>query len=73
MIKDAQKSLLQDERVVNEINQHKWFESEKVGYDIGFDKAAEDWLNRFSKTWLAKNNGDQKKRSSAKASSRIKR
>ena len=69
MIKDAQKSLLQDERVINEINQHKWIESEKAGFDIGFDKAAEDWINRFSKSWADKNN----QKSGAKASSRIRR
>ncbi|MDP2654041.1 MAG: DUF4032 domain-containing protein [Candidatus Omnitrophota bacterium] len=59
------KQLLKDQRVVNEINRHKWFESEKLGYDIGFDKAAEDWIKRFSKDWLK--NGDAKKNSKAKA------
>lgn len=27
-----------------EINKHKWIESEKVGYDIGFEKALLDWV-----------------------------
>lgn len=58
MIKAESKKLLQDERVVSEINRHKWFESEKLGYDIGFDKAAEDWLNRFSQNWLKGNSND---------------
>ena len=31
---------------------YKWIESEKAGHDIGFEKAAEDWLKRFSKTWI---------------------
>jgi hypothetical protein len=44
--------LLKDGRVIEEINRHKWFESEKVGYDIGFDRAAEDWLRRFSRDWM---------------------
>ena len=32
----------QDE--VEEINKHKWIESEKAGYDIGFEKALVDWI-----------------------------
>ena len=40
----AHKELLKDRRVVEEINRHLWIESEKAGYDIGFDKAASDWL-----------------------------
>ena len=40
--------LLQDKRVVEEINRHLWIESEKAGHDIGFDSAASDWLqNHF--------------------------
>lgn len=27
-----------------EIERHKWYESEKAGYDIGWDRAAVDWL-----------------------------
>jgi len=42
--------LLKDPRVVKEIERHKWIESEKAKVDIGFDKAAEDWMNRFSET-----------------------
>ncbi len=44
--------LLKDERVKEEIGRHRWIESEKSGMDIGFDKAAADWLNRFSDAWL---------------------
>jgi len=44
--------LLQDQRVVDEINRHLWIESEKAGYDIGFDKAKEEWLEKFSKAWM---------------------
>jgi hypothetical protein len=57
MIKAESKKMLQDERVINEVNRHKWLESEKAGYDIGFDKAAEDWMNRFSQSWLKNNSG----------------
>ena len=29
---------------LNEILKHKWIESEKVGYDIGFEKALMSWI-----------------------------
>jgi len=44
--------LLKDRQVIDEINRHLWIESEKAGYDIGFDRAAEDWLMRFSSAWM---------------------
>ncbi len=47
--------LLKDKRVVEEIERHKWFESQKAGCDIGFEKASKDWIARFSKEWLKKN------------------
>jgi hypothetical protein len=28
---------------IHEILKHKWIESEKAGYDIGFDRARTDW------------------------------
>lgn len=27
-----------------EILLHKWYESEKAGYDVGFDRAATNWM-----------------------------
>jgi len=51
MPKRESKKLLQDARVKEEINRHKWIESEKAGYDIGFDKAAEDWISRYADDW----------------------
>ena len=30
-----------------EILTHKWYESEKAGHDIGWERAAVDWLVRF--------------------------
>ncbi len=51
MPKRESKKLLQDERVKEEIDRHKWIESEKAGYDIGFDKAAEDWISRYADEW----------------------
>ena len=46
------KELLQVPEAVEEIKRHLWIESEKAGYDIGYDKAAEDWLNQFSDAWI---------------------
>jgi hypothetical protein len=46
------KELLDVPEAVEEIKRHLWIESEKAGYDIGFDRAAEDWLNRFSDAWV---------------------
>jgi hypothetical protein len=34
-----------------EILRHKWIESEKVGYDIGFEKALLDWVMRHRGSW----------------------
>ena len=34
-----------------EILKHKWLESEKVGYDIGFERALTDWILRHRTKW----------------------
>ena len=34
-----------------EILKHKWIESEKVGYDIGFERALTDWIMRHRSKW----------------------
>ena len=47
------KKLLKDKRVVEEINRHKWLESEIAGFDIGFEKASEDWIENYAQSWLA--------------------
>ena len=52
MKKEFHKKLLQNRQVIEEINRHLWIESEKAGFDIGFEKASEDWLTRFSKAWM---------------------
>ena len=36
-----------------EILRHKWIESEKAGYDIGFEKALLDWVMRHRGGWRA--------------------
>lgn len=35
-----------------EIMIHKWYESEKAGYDIGFPKAVIDWTMKFKSKWV---------------------
>ncbi|MBI5415699.1 MAG: hypothetical protein HZA29_02680 [Candidatus Omnitrophica bacterium] len=52
MNEEAAKKLLSNKKVVEEINRHRWIESEKAGQDIGFDRASMDWLERFSKAWM---------------------
>lgn len=34
-----------------EILKHKWIESEKLGYDIGFERALTDWIIRHRSKW----------------------
>lgn len=52
MVSTTNIELLKDQKVREEVERHKWIESEKAGYDIGFEKAAEDWLSRYSQQWL---------------------
>ena len=35
----------------DQILKHKWLESEKSGYDIGFDKAIVDWIINHRNNW----------------------
>ncbi len=34
-----------------EILKHKWIESEKAGYDIGFERALTDWIVNHRAKW----------------------
>ncbi len=34
-----------------EILRHKWIESERAGYDIGFERALMDWIVKYRSTW----------------------
>jgi len=36
-----------------EILKHKWLESEKEGYDIGFERALLDWIRKHRDKWRA--------------------
>ena len=35
------------QRIKQEILLHKWYESEKAGHDIGWERAAADWWIRY--------------------------
>lgn len=49
--------LLKDRDILNEINRYKWIESEKAGSDIGFERAAREWVSSYSKQYLAQHPG----------------
>jgi hypothetical protein len=34
-----------------EILKHKWIESQKAGYDIGFERALTDWIVKYRTGW----------------------
>ena len=51
---DAVESWVKNSRLVShwqeikhEIELHKWYESERAGYDIGWDRAAASWQVRY--------------------------
>ena len=35
----------------DEILKHKWIESEKAGFDIGFERALLDWIVKHRSSW----------------------
>ena len=47
-----ERKLLRKTGVVNEIERYRWIESEKCGYDIGFQKAADHWIVFYALAWL---------------------
>ncbi len=64
--KVSREELLKDSQVIEEIKRHLWIESEKAGYDIGFEKAADDWIARFSAGWVEHYISDKSSKSSSK-------
>ena len=44
--------LLQDKRVMEEIHKHLWLESQKVGYNIGLERAIDEWLQLYAEVWM---------------------
>jgi hypothetical protein len=47
-----ERQLLKKDAVVNEIERYRWIESEKKGYDIGFQEAADSWIVFYALAWL---------------------
>ncbi len=49
----VKESLLYKEFLIEreEILRHKWIQSEKAGYDIGFEKALLDWIVKHRSAW----------------------
>ena len=45
------KELLKNPEVIEEIERHLWLESEKAGFDIGFNRASEDWFENYAEAW----------------------
>ena len=66
MAKRNKAKLLEDPEIINEINRHLWLESEKHGYDIGFDRAAQDWLDNYADEWLDYHKPAAKKKAARK-------
>ena len=42
-----------------EILRHKWLESERLGYDIGFERALLDWIRKHRDSWRAARRAQQ--------------
>ena len=45
------RELLKDKRVAEEIHKHLWIESQKAGYNIGIERATDEWLKLYSEGW----------------------
>lgn len=52
-----------------EILKHKWIESERLGYDIGFERALLDWIRKHRDAWRANRRAQLAAQSGASASS----
>ena len=51
--------LLKDKRVMEEINKHLWIESQKAGYNIGLEKATDEWFRLYAMEWMKYNMPEQ--------------
>ena len=50
-----------------EILRHKWLESERLGYDIGFERALLDWIRKHRDSWRAARRAQQPYSTAGKA------
>ena len=46
------RDLLKDKRVIEEIHRHLWIESQKAGYNIGIERATDEWLRLYAEGWM---------------------
>ena len=44
-----------------EILRHQWIESEKLGQDIGFERALLDWIVKYRSAWRSERSKSQAK------------
>ncbi len=44
--------------VLKEIMHYKWLQSEKEGFDIGLNRAAEEWIEHYYDNWFSLNAQD---------------
>lgn len=51
-----------------EILRHKWLESERLGYDVGFERALLDWIRKHRESWRAARRAQMQSAGSAKSS-----
>lgn len=42
-----------------EILKHKWIESERLGHDVGFERALLDWIRKHRDGWRAKRRNNE--------------
>lgn len=54
-----------------EILRHKWLESERLGYDIGFERALLDWIRKHRDSWRAARRAQQPYSTSGKTDLRV--
>jgi hypothetical protein len=46
------RELLKDKKVMEEIHRHLWIESQKSGYNIGVERATDEWLRLYAEGWM---------------------
>jgi hypothetical protein len=54
-----------------EILKHKWLESERLGYDIGFERALLDWIRKHREGWRAARRQQQQQAQTGHASTAV--
>ncbi|MEN9633561.1 MAG: hypothetical protein RL077_1965 [Verrucomicrobiota bacterium] len=52
-----------------EILKHKWIESERLGYDVGFERALLDWIRKHRESWRSARRQSQHAHSTAPVNS----